>query len=84
MNRLLHRCGSQYRAWSQQLQNDSPGIPQVIVIFDENMSEKCHFRHLSTFPSPQTFICSVKRTPRVTTGSASCLCRRAISLYQLT
>jgi hypothetical protein len=36
-------CGSQYKEWSQQLQNDSPGIPQVIVIFDENMSAKCHF-----------------------------------------
>ncbi|TGB58544.1 hypothetical protein CRG95_16645 [Escherichia sp. E4208] len=52
MNRRPHRCGSRYRAWSQQLQNDSPGIPQVIVIFDENMPMKCHFRHSSTRPSP--------------------------------
>lgn len=43
LSRRLHRCGSQYKEWSQQLQNDSPGIPQVIVIFDENMSAKCHF-----------------------------------------
>ncbi len=52
LNRRPHKCGSRYRAWSQQLQNDSPGIPQVIVIFDENMPMKCHFRHSSTRPSP--------------------------------
>lgn len=32
LSRRLHRCGSRYKEWSQQLQNDSPCIPQVIVI----------------------------------------------------
>ncbi|TIN81823.1 MAG: hypothetical protein E5X94_04665, partial [Mesorhizobium sp.] len=36
---------SQYRPSSQQLQNGSPGNPQVMVIFDD---EKLSHRHFST------------------------------------
>ncbi|POZ18196.1 hypothetical protein C3Z09_05450 [Lelliottia aquatilis] len=43
-NTPLHRCGSQYRPSSQQLQNGSPGSPQDSVIFDDDVP----YRHIST------------------------------------
>ncbi len=55
--------------------NDSPGIPQVIVIFDENMPMNVIFdthRHAH----PQTGVTPAK-------GQSLSSCCRALSLYQL-
>ncbi len=60
LNRRPHKCGSRYRAWSQQLQNDSPGIPQVIVIFDENMPMKMCIFDTHRHAHPQTGVTPAK------------------------
>ena len=53
LNRRPHKCGSRYRDVEvSNYKTILQAFLQVIVIFDENMPMKCHFRHSSTRPSP--------------------------------